>query len=384
LSLEGFVLTSIVEFFLLAQPCFKAIEDESMHIQIRDAVFETNSSSSHSVTVAEEEMRDFNLDRETLRDGVLKAQVFPDGYGWQWIRFYKPENVLAYLLYQAMPMELRRDDPELGVDLAEKIKESPRARHIIETVEKATGLRVEYVFPKVEGSHFYVDHESAGNGMEFAQPGREEELLRLIFGRSSYIEMGNDNSRAGEYIESDIGDILSCAEKMVDEPLDDEAVFKLDFSLGWGASDSEVIDADGQSHKGVLEWGWFHNVVSELKGATLTDVHVAYAPDRFGSLGRMRAPVGEMAREAFFKWLNDKNHVDPYYEYEGGPTDIRLLRNFSFGHTEISTARGHGDYDDKTRITLKGVGSRALVDKLAAEFDSLLERSEEIRSRKPN
>lgn len=357
-----------------------------MKTQIRDAVFETNSSSSHSVTVAEEEMRDFNLDKETIRDGVLKAQVFPDGYGWQWIRFYKPENVLAYLLYQAMPWDMRDKDPAQGVDLAAKVKEaSPRARHIIETVEKATGLRVEFVFPKVEGAHFYVDHDSAGNGMEFANEGREEELLRLIFGRSSYIEMGNDNSEAGEYIESDIGDILSCPDKMLDEPLDDEASFKVDFSVGWGETESELIDADGVSHKGVLSMGWMHNILHDLRGVTLTDVHITYAPDRFGSLGRIRAPVGEQSREAFFRWLNGKNKVDKYQDYgEEGPTDIRLLRDFKFGFTEIASERGRGDYDDRTRFMLTGVGPRAQIDQIASSFDDLLVRSEDYRSRQNN
>jgi hypothetical protein len=354
-----------------------------MHTQIRDAVFETNSSSSHSVTVAEEEMRDFNLDKETIRGGVLKAQVFPDGYGWQWIRFYKPENVLAYLLYQAMPMELRKDDPALGIDLAEKIKQSPRARHIIETVEKATGLRVEYVFPEVEGSHFYVDHDSAGNGMEFAQPGREEELLRLIFGRNSYIEMGNDNSEAGEYIESDIGDILSCADKMLDEPLNSEATFVADFSVGYGESESEFVDANGVSHKGELSYGWMHSILSELRGATLTNVQVTYAPDRFGSLGQVRSPVGEQARESFFKWLNGKNKVEEYQDYgEEGPTDIRLLRDFKFGFAEVVSRVGHGDHDDRSRFRITGVGPRAQIDSMATSFDEMLVRSEEIRSRK--
>lgn len=352
-----------------------------MRTQIRDAVFETNSSSSHSVTVADEEMRDFNLDKETIRKGVITAKVFPDGYGWQWIRFYKPENVLAYLLYQAMPMELRRDDPETGVDLADKIKKSPRARHIIETVEKATGLRVEFVFPDVEGSHFYVDHDSAGNGVEFAQEGREEELLRLIFGRNSYIEMGNDNSQAGEYIESDIGDILACADKMLDEPLNDEATFTADFSPGWGETESEFIDAEGVTHKGVLSMGWMHGIMSEMRGVTLTDVHVTYAPDRFGSLGRVRSPVAEQSREAFFQWLNRQNKVEEYRDYgDEGPTDIRLLRGFRFGFTEVVDKRGNGSFDDRTRFRLTGVGSRAHINDMGVQFEDLLERSKEYRA----
>jgi hypothetical protein len=275
------------------------------------------------------------------------------------------------------------DDPEIGVDLAERLKEgSPRARHIIETVEKATGLRVEFIFPKVDGAHFYVDHDSSGNGMEFAQPGKEEELLRLIFGRNSYIQMGNDNSEAGEYIESDIGDILSCAGKMLDEPLDAEASFKADFSVGWGDTESELVDADGVSHKGVLSMGWMQSILSDLKGATLTDVHVTFAPDRFGSLGRMRAPVGEQSREAFFRWLNGKNKVDQWQDYgEEGPTDIRLLRDFKFEYTEVVSERGNGDYDDRTRFALTGVGPRAQIDHLASQFEDLLERSKEFRDR---
>jgi hypothetical protein len=354
-----------------------------MHTQIRDAVFETNSSSSHSVTVAEEEMRDFNLDKETIRKGVLRAQVFPDGYGWQWVRFYKPENVLAYLLYQAMPNEMRQKDPEKGVDLAHLVKAgSDRARHIIETVEKATGLRVEFVFPDIEHAHFYVDHDSYGNGLEYAAPGKEEELLRLVFGKGSFIELGNDNDQPGEYIQSDIGDILSCADKLVDKPVNDEASFKAEFSLGWRDSESELIDADGVSHRGTLVYGWMQSILSELRGATLTEVHVDYAPDRFGMLGRMRNSVGEEARKAFFCWLNDKNEVEAYHDYGAeGPTDIRLLRDFKFSYTHVEEQPGRGNHDDRSRMTITGVASRAQIDKLVEQFEEMLERSNEIRAR---
>ncbi|NTF16975.1 hypothetical protein G6L37_00850 [Agrobacterium rubi] len=357
-----------------------------MRTQIRDAVYETNSSSSHSVTVAEEEMRDFNLDKETIRKGVITAQVFPDGYGWQWVRFYKPENVLAYLLYQAYPG--KHDDKvaasKRGVDIAAELKAaSPRAANIIDTVEKATGLKVEFVFPAEDDAHFYVDHESMGNGLEFADPGREEELLRLIFGRGSFIELGNDNSQPGEYIESDIGDILASADKMVDEPLNEEATFTADFSTGYRETESEFIDADGVAHRGVLSMGWMQSIMSEMRGVTITDVDVTFAPDRFGSLGRTRAPVADQSRECFFKWLNDRNKVEEYRDYgDEGPTDIRLLRDFRFGFTEVANQRGTGSFDERTRLRLSGVGSRAQIDDMAAQFEDLLERSNQYRARR--
>jgi hypothetical protein len=357
-----------------------------MYIQIRDAVFETNSSSSHSVTVSADELADdYGISKETLRKGVITAKVYPDGYGWEWVRFYRPENKLAYLLYQAMPWTTRGKEPERGVDVASKLKEvSPRARHIIETVEKKTGLRVELVFPDVEGAHFYVDDDSAGRGLEYTAPGREDELLRLIFGSNSYVELGNDNYEPGEYIASDIGEIHSCPDKMLDEPLDEEATFMADFSLGLGDTDSQFIDADGEAHTGVLSMGWMQSILCDLKGATLTDVHVAYAPERFNSLGEMRTPVGEQARESFFRWLNGKNKVEDWRDYgEEGPTDIRLLRGFRFGFEEVVSKRGGGDHDDMTRFTVSGVGSRAQIEDIASQFDRLLERSEEMRSRNP-
>lgn len=355
-----------------------------MRTQIRDAVFETNSSSSHSVTVAEEEIRDFNLDKETIRSGVIRAQVFPDGYGWQWLRFYKPENILAYLLYQAMPGDLRSNDPALGVDLAGEIKASDQARHIIETVEKATGLRVEFVFPDEPDAHFYVDHDSYGNGLEFAQKGKEEELLRLIFGRNSYIELGNDNDKPGEYMQSDIGEILTCAEKMVDEPVDAEAQFVAEFSLGYGETASMLIDADGDEHRGVLSFGWMHSILGELRGATLTEVKVSIVPETYNRFDRASGSASEQAREAFFQWLNTANAKGRWIEPgDDEGTDIRLLRGFLFEYEKLASQPGHRrSWDDRGTIRIKGVASRDQVDTMAASFDDLLARSEEMCARR--
>jgi hypothetical protein len=102
-------------------------------------------------------------------------------------------------------------------------------------------------------------------------------------------------------------------------------------------------------------------------------------------MGRIRTPVAEQSREAFFRWLNGKNKIDPWQDYgEEGPTDIRLLRDFKFGFTEVATDRGHGDHDDRTRFRLEGVGPRAMIDHVTSYFDDLLVRSDEYRARQEN
>jgi hypothetical protein len=172
--------------------------------QIRDAVFETNSSSSHSVTIDGAELKDFGLDKETLREGVIRVELQSDGYGWEWRRYYKPEHKIAYLLMQLQGGSLPSDlDLRYDEDHSENFRENDsRTDYFLRTIEEATGCKVVVTRDDEDVGYGYtIDHDSVGKGLEHL--GEADEILKLVFGRNSYVETGNDNEYPPEKIWSD-------------------------------------------------------------------------------------------------------------------------------------------------------------------------------------
>jgi hypothetical protein len=134
---------------------------------IRSGVFETNSSSSHSVSVANE-TKEFVLD--TIypdQDGVV--EVSGDEFGWQWFKYNDAQTKASYAAQQ-----FAHNDDELD-KLKEVIMEQTGAEDVV-----FIGL----------GSG-YVDHDSMG----ILQTSKEW-LKNFIFNKNSWLFGGNDNSTA--------------------------------------------------------------------------------------------------------------------------------------------------------------------------------------------
>lgn len=169
-----------------------------MSIQVRSRAFETNSSSTHSLTVVHEEILDFGLSKDQLRAGVI--EVTPRRYGWEWRRYYSLSEKLAYLLTQAYG----EIDARSSTSLRERIKaRSPNAQRIIDLVEHRTGCRIEFVPEPGRAIYGYVDNDSQGIHQEVM--GSDEALAGFLFSPHSYVETGNDNFDPNEMIETDRG-----------------------------------------------------------------------------------------------------------------------------------------------------------------------------------
>jgi hypothetical protein len=176
-------------------------------ISARDGVFETNSSSSHSVTIAENEMRTATFPADMLRAGRIDVRL--GQYGWEWMRYYKPETKLAYLLTQVNGNH-------------------SKMLEICRTVEKHTGCKV--VIDPVSAGSSYVDHESHGNGYELTQD--SEKLIDFLLSENSYIQTGNDNSPAGELIDTDRGPEEAHVQHYA-EKIEHETSFRIRFDNEW-------------------------------------------------------------------------------------------------------------------------------------------------------
>lgn len=237
-------------------------EISPMRIQVRDKVFETNSSSSHSVTVADDEVRDIELDKETLRKGVIELDL-GRYYGWEWERFYKPENKLAYLLTQAIRYDV--SDIDLGDVTARYREDNFDFDNIIKEVESFTGCKVKVNISGEVG----VDHDSAGVGLELARDGKK--LIDFLFSSKSFVELGNDNSGPSEYMDSDIGKVHSFSQNFKEAPKRGQ-VFTLELS-DWG-QEVVLITKDKSQYYGVANHDASSEIADSLKDVGITKAYV--------------------------------------------------------------------------------------------------------------
>jgi hypothetical protein len=134
---------------------------------IRKGVFETNSSSSHSISVATED-KQFVLDiLYPDQNGVVT--INGDEYGWEWFKHNDAETKASYAA-----QSFANDDNQLDM-LKEVIMEQTGADDVV-----FVGLQ--------DG---YVDHDSYG-----IVPRTKHELKNFIFNKNSWLFGGNDNSIA--------------------------------------------------------------------------------------------------------------------------------------------------------------------------------------------
>jgi hypothetical protein len=163
---------------------------------IRKRVFETNSSSSHSLTVHAGDIVPAPLPAKVLRAGVLHLKR--GHYGWEWRRFYTPIGKANYLLTQALRDVTTRAG--CAEDVTRRLRDaSAQAEQLCRVIEAHTGVRV-LIDPR-PGS---VDHQSMGAGDHLHFEG-DEALARFLFDANSFVQTGNDGSDPGKLIETDRG-----------------------------------------------------------------------------------------------------------------------------------------------------------------------------------
>ena len=133
---------------------------------IRKGVFETNSSSSHSIAIASE-------DKQFVLDTIYPDQhgtiiVRGGDYGWDWFKHNDAETKASYAAQQFF-----LDDALETLEYV--IKEQTGAERVI-----FEGLK--------DG---YIDHDSYG-----ILPKTANELRNFIFNKNSWLFGGNDNDTA--------------------------------------------------------------------------------------------------------------------------------------------------------------------------------------------
>jgi hypothetical protein len=133
---------------------------------IRHGVYETNSSSSHSVSIGLQESKEFLLD--TLypdQDGIITIEG--GEYGWEWFKHNDAATKASYAAQQ-----FSHDDEKLQI-LKEVIMEQTGAEDV--------------VFEDLKNG--YIDHDSSG-----IIDSNKTILRDFIFNKNSWLFGGNDNS----------------------------------------------------------------------------------------------------------------------------------------------------------------------------------------------
>ncbi len=147
------------------------------HVKIRQGVWETNSSSSHSLSIANAK-KPFIMDTSLLPD--QNGIVFLTGgeFGWNWNKFNDAETKANYLAVFCL------DSPDLK-------------KRLTSVIQKQTGCKeVVFKFGKdhSDANWSYIDHQAIEDGTPQGAFKTDAKLRNFIFNRNSWLFTGNDNS----------------------------------------------------------------------------------------------------------------------------------------------------------------------------------------------
>jgi hypothetical protein len=138
--------------------------------KIREGVFETNSSSTHSVVIAKGSEQD--LTQLPTLDINGNLQIEPGEYGWEVVEYNSVEDKLSY----AATYALNYGDIDI---LTELLKEYTGA------------FEINYI----DGGYYYdkgyIDHQSVDEAASIFE--NKESLINFLFNPGSYFETDNDN-----------------------------------------------------------------------------------------------------------------------------------------------------------------------------------------------
>jgi hypothetical protein len=153
-----------------------------MKKSVRKNIFETNSSSTHSIVVGN--------NGEDVYAGLPKRLEFHgDEFGWEH-RLYTDTQTKANYLFTSL---IYTDTPH---EYVERIKSTLAKWGIEATFEEIVEKRYSSgdVYYEIDGDYSYVDH--GGQNRELVKELCEDEakLMIYLFSDGSYVETSNDNN----------------------------------------------------------------------------------------------------------------------------------------------------------------------------------------------
>lgn len=143
-------------------------------------LFETNSSSSHSLAFADQKVEIAAINFTLGVDEHNIAHIGDGEYRWDWLIYSDPISKLLYLCIDSCSTHYDTEVVMFG--------ENEKIDRLINICKKYAGA------PNLAGFSFsgYIDHQSIGTSNEiFAL--NDEEIFEFIVNPGSAIKTGNDN-----------------------------------------------------------------------------------------------------------------------------------------------------------------------------------------------
>ena len=154
-------------------------------IQIRKSVFETNSSSSHSLVISKKD-RGYDYDLPVDENGIL---VIPFGeFGWGPDILRTPMEKLSYKLTDLMNSYSTCNKPPK--ELYKMINQNKEIEKLVNLIKHHCPKVKDVTFQLISDTYYpcgYIDHDSVGVANNI-------ETKRLIFDNSVIVIIDNDNS----------------------------------------------------------------------------------------------------------------------------------------------------------------------------------------------
>lgn len=154
----------------------------------RHGVFETNSSSTHSIAIKGGK---YVLDKIPVEDGVCR--IYPGEYGWEEEEYYDAATKASYCLTHLWSAKEGQDGYKVTPE-----KFASREAMLRDVIQKATGAeKVEFIEGDDDDYHKrgYIDHQSIEGDGGAGEPAwaSEESLRDFIFNDNSVLRTDNDN-----------------------------------------------------------------------------------------------------------------------------------------------------------------------------------------------
>jgi len=143
---------------------------------IRTGVFETNSSSTHSITLGPQTQ----VLRGLTPDQFGYVKIHPIEFGWEYETYAEPASKLAYLWVYAKDWSKELADTHMAA-LKDMVFDHTGGELVM--VEDAADY-----YP-----YGYIDHQSVEEEQLHELFADREQLRRFAFGAESVLETGNDN-----------------------------------------------------------------------------------------------------------------------------------------------------------------------------------------------
>lgn len=166
------------------------------NVKIRQNVFETNSSSTHSVCISKGSYEPSGNELDPSWDNYIHTEI--GEFGWEFRKYYDIDSKISYIVTMIYETELGdKFDFSNKVSVEEintAMLESPTFNELNEYIKMTFHCDGLYV----DNTDGYIDHQSStddyANAKEFLDDAGVDSVVEFVFNPFICLRTGNDNS----------------------------------------------------------------------------------------------------------------------------------------------------------------------------------------------